>query len=106
MSDINEVRKLNIDETLYETEIPDSYGKKWTPEDDSLIKAFIPGTVIEIRTVAGRKVNRGDILLILDAMKMFNEITAPFTGTVQEIAVAAGERVEKNQLLVRLIKQQ
>ena len=105
MSDVNEVRKLNIDDTLYETEIPDSYGKKWAPEDNSLIKAFIPGTVIEIKTSVGKKVNKGDILLILDAMKMYNEITAPFAGTVEEVAVAAGERVEKSQLLVRLIKQ-
>ncbi len=106
MSEINEVRKLNIDETLYETEIPDSYGKKWIPEDDSLIKAFIPGTIIEIKAAAGSKVSKGDILLILDAMKMYNEITAPFTGTVEEVTVTAGERVEKSQLLVRLRKQQ
>ena len=102
MPEANEPRKLNIDDTLYETEIPDSYGKTWKPEDTRRIKAFIPGTVIEVTTAVGSKVSKGDNLLVLDAMKMYNEITAPREGTVAEIAVSAGQRVEKNQLLIRL----
>ncbi len=97
-----ELKKLNIDETIYETEVPDSYGKKWEAPDIRLLKAFIPGTVIEVKTTLGAKVQKGDILLILDAMKMFNEITAPVSGTIDQIAVTAGERVVKNQLLVKL----
>ena len=97
-----EMKKLNIDETIYETEVPDSYGKKWKAPDERLLKAFIPGTVIEVQTSLGAKVQKGDILLILDAMKMFNEITAPVSGTIKQIAVTAGERVEKNQLLVEI----
>ncbi|MCP4647345.1 MAG: acetyl-CoA carboxylase biotin carboxyl carrier protein subunit [bacterium] len=102
MQEAKEPRKLNIDDTLYETEIPDSYGKTWKPEDRRRIKAFIPGTVVEVKTSVGTKVSNGDILLILDAMKMYNEITTPVTGIIAEIAVTAGERVEKNQLLIRL----
>ena len=97
-----EMKKLNIDETIYETEVPDSYGKKWEAPVIRLLKAFIPGTIIEVKTCLGAQVQKGDILLILDAMKMFNEITAPVSGTVEQIAVAAGERVEKNQLLIKL----
>ncbi len=96
------MKKLNIDETIYETEVPDSYGKKWEAPNIKLLKAFIPGTIIEVQTSLGAKVQRGDILLILDAMKMFNEITAPVSGTIKQIAVTAGERVEKNQLLVEI----
>ena len=102
MQNENELRKLNIDETIYETEVPDSFHKRWSPPDIRLVNAFIPGTVIEVKATAGSIVKEGDVLLILDAMKMFNEITAPVSGTVDVVAVSAGERVEKNQLLVRL----
>jgi len=102
MSAENEYRELNIDDTIYETEVPSSFGKRWAPEDEKQINAFIPGTVIEVKTSVGSKVGVGDVLLILDAMKMYNEIVAPVAGTVEVVAVSAGERVEKNQLLIRL----
>ena len=102
MPNENEMRELNIDETIYETEVPSSFDQRWAPPDEMLVNAFIPGTVIEVKTSVGSKVREGDILLILDAMKMYNEIAAPVAGTVEVIAVSNGERVEKNQLLVRL----
>ena len=100
MSD--EFKKLNIDDTLYETVIPDSYRRTWSPPNDKLINAFIPGTVIEIKTAAGQKVNQGEVLLILDAMKMYNEIAAPVSGTIAKVLVQAGNHVVKNQLLIEL----
>ncbi len=102
MPDVNELSKLNIDETIYETEVPSSFNKRWAPEDEKQVKAFIPGTIIEVKTKVGNTVEKGEILLILDAMKMYNEIVAPTAGTVEVVAVSDGERVEKNQLLVRL----
>jgi len=94
--------KLNIDETIYETHVPDSYGASWSAPDEKQIKAFIPGTVIEVAVKPGALVDEDDLLLILDAMKMYNEITSPASGKVAEVAVKPGERVEKNQLLIRL----
>jgi len=97
-----EEKKLNIDDTLYETHVPDTYRSTWSPPDERLVKAFIPGTVIEVSVKAGATVREGDILLILDAMKMYNEIVSPVGGKVAEVAVSANQRVEKNQLLIRL----
>ncbi len=94
--------KLNIDETIYETHVPDSYGAAWSAPDEKLVKAFIPGTVIEVAVKPGTHVKEDELLLILDAMKMYNEITSPISGRVAEVAVKSGERVEKNQLLIRL----
>jgi biotin carboxyl carrier protein len=102
MQNEKQLRKLNIDETIYETEVPDSFDKRWIPPDIMLVSAFIPGTVTEVKTTAGATVKEGDVLLVLDAMKMYNEITAPVAGTVDVVAVSTGQRVEKNQLLVRL----
>ncbi len=86
----DELKELNIDDTLYETMVPDSFGKPWMPHNDRLIKAFIPGTVIEVKTEEGQAIVQGDVLLILDAMKMYNEITAPFSSKIKRIAVEAG----------------
>ncbi len=99
---MEEKNKLNIDDTLYETEVPDTFKSSWRSPDPRLIKAFIPGTVIEVKVRPGQKVEEDGLLLILDAMKMYNEITSPLSGTVAEVAVKAGERVEKDQLLIRL----
>ena len=99
---MEEKNRLNINDTLYETEVPDSFKPSWQAPDPRLIKAFIPGTVIEVKVKPGQKVEEDGLLLILDAMKMYNEITSPLSGTVAEVAVKAGEKVEKDQLLIRL----
>ncbi len=99
---MTEGKKLNIDDTLYETTVPDSYGPSWSSPDERLIRAFIPGTIIEVQVKQGSRVKEGDALLILDAMKMYNEITSPVDGIVAEIAVRPSQKVEKDQLLIRL----
>jgi len=50
----------------------------------------MPGRVIEVRVVEGARVRKGDVLLVLEAMKMRNEIASPADGTVRSIRVRAG----------------
>ena len=64
------------------------------------MEAFMPGTVLEIRVNQGDKVKKGDVVLILDAMKMDNEILSPVDGVVKNICVEQGASVAKDQLLV------
>lgn len=64
------------------------------------MEAFMPGTVLEIRVKQGDKVKKGDVVLILDAMKMDNEILSPVDGVVKNICVEQGASVAKDQLLV------
>jgi len=99
-----DVTRLRIDDTLYETEIPEGFRrKKFVGMPDPYhIRAIIPGTIIEIRAKKGKKVNAGEVVLILEAMKMFNEVEAGVNGRVAEVSVAPGEVVEKNQLLIRI----
>ena len=54
----------------------------------------MPGSILKINVSEGQKVNEGDVLLILEAMKMENEVIAPKAGTVAQIAVAKGAVVE------------
>jgi biotin carboxyl carrier protein len=96
---------LVIDDTAYETELPENALKRGrAAADPEIIKAFIPGTIVAVRTKVGERVRAGDTLLLLDAMKMHNEVCSTVNGVVRELQVTTGDKVEKGQLLVRLRK--
>jgi len=60
------------------------------------------GIVIRIEVEPGRHVERGDLLLVLETMKMETDITAPLAGRVRAVNVARGDGVKANQILVEL----
>ena len=62
----------------------------------------MPGTILKVNVTQGAAVKKGDILVVLEAMKMENEILAPKDGTVAQIAVAKGNTVDTGALLVVL----
>ncbi len=62
----------------------------------------MPGTILDVKTSVGASVNSGDVLCILEAMKMENDIVAPSAGTVASIAVNKGDSVEAGQIIVTL----
>lgn len=64
------------------------------------VKSPMPGNILKINVTQGQKVNEGDVLLILEAMKMENEVTATKAGTVAQIAVTKGQVVETGTPLV------
>lgn len=66
------------------------------------IRAVIPGRVVSVVVVPGDAVTAGEPLLIIEAMKMQNELRAPRDGTISEIAVATGATVERGDLLLVL----
>jgi biotin carboxyl carrier protein len=66
------------------------------------LKASMPGMVVRIVAQAGSDVKKGQPVLILEAMKMENEIRAPIDGTVCDVKVAQGQAVEKGDLLMVL----
>ncbi|MBS3886521.1 MAG: acetyl-CoA carboxylase biotin carboxyl carrier protein subunit [Dethiobacter sp.] len=64
------------------------------------VLAPMPGVVLNVMVEIGQTVNCGDVLLILEAMKMENEVTAPVAGTIKEIAVAKGASVNARDLML------
>lgn len=72
------------------------------PDGELLIKAPIPGLVVKVAVEAGQSVAEGDTLVILEAMKMENELRAPRAGIVHEVKIEPGAQVASGQTLVQL----
>ena len=66
------------------------------------VKAPMPGLVVATLVEPGRVVEKGDLLIILESMKMQNELKSPRGGTISRVRVKAGDSVEQNQVLMTL----
>lgn len=66
------------------------------------VAAPMPGKILGIKTQVGAAVKKGEVVIILEAMKMENEIVAPQDGTVASIAVSVGASVESGEVMVTL----
>lgn len=72
------------------------------PAGGHTINAPMPGKIVKVECSVGQSVQPGDVLLILEAMKMQNEITADVAGTVKAISVEAGQSVKVQDPLVNI----
>ena len=95
---------LNINSSLYQTRISAKFEnrKPYKPADPKIILSFIPGTVLDIYIKAGNEVKKGEVLMILDAMKMQNKLKCPMDGKVKLITVKKGDKVSKGTVLLEL----
>ncbi len=76
--------------------------KPYLPHNPKIASAFIPGTIQKVFVKEGSIVKKGDKLLILEAMKMKNILTAEIDGTVKSVNCEVGSKVSKNLTLVEL----
>lgn len=67
------------------------------------VNSELPGTVTKVVAQAGQHVKRGDVLLVIESMKMANDIVSEVDGTVQRIAVSEGTNVNQGDLLVEMV---
>lgn len=65
-----------------------------------VVRAPLPGMVVAVKVEVGQKVNAGEVLAILEAMKMENDITATVSGTVKEVLVQKGTAVSLGDALI------
>lgn len=95
-------KSLNIDETIYKTYLTKKFHERraYEPGNPKKLISFIPGTILKVLVKKGQKVKKGDPLLILEAMKMENEILSERAYKVKEIFVKKGEKVPKNTLMM------
>jgi biotin carboxyl carrier protein len=92
----------------FSIETPISYKrKKYLEKTKSksrmeLVGAPMPGKIVDILIEVGSKIKEGESLMILEAMKMQNEISSPVTGTIKNIFIREGDIVNKEDVLVEI----
>jgi len=106
--------RVNVNGTVYEVELEEITGAApaaaapvaapaaapaAAPVGGEKVCAPMPGTILSVNVSNGSAVKKGDVLMILEAMKMENEIMAPCDGTVTSVAAAKGAAVESGTLL-------
>lgn len=67
-----------------------------------VVEAPMAGKIIDVKVSKGEKVNQGDLIVVLEAMKMENEIYAPAAGEVTEVMVAADDSVNSGEALLKI----
>ena len=116
----NNVVDIEVNGTHYQVEIEKEIVKAKTPKlvrakvpvskDDAqikskagkLVKAPLPGTIVKINVKVGDEVNAGDTLLIMEAMKMENNIQCETGGKVKSLLAAVGENVLQGDILMEI----
>lgn len=96
------MEELEIGSAKYTTRLTGKFKNRphWTRPDEKRVMAVIPGNIQQVMIQAGQEVAAGSPMLILEAMKMRNQVKAPLTGVVKAIHVKEGDMVAKNQLLL------
>jgi acetyl-CoA/propionyl-CoA carboxylase biotin carboxyl carrier protein len=90
--------------------VDDGVATRWSPAEEvaaehsggGSLEAPMPGVVLDVRTATGATVAQGDVLVVLESMKMELTIAAAVDGVVAEIGVAVGDRVALDQPLARV----
>ena len=72
------------------------------PVGEVLIKAPMPGVVAKVLVSEGQQVKTGDIVVVLESMKMQNEFKSPRAGVVHNVRVRTGDKVDQNQIMVTI----
>lgn len=97
--------------TLYELQVEDererrlraSLGGGPAEHGEFLLKSPMPGLVVAVPVEDGQEVKKGDVLVILESMKMQNELKSPREGTVSRLRVKAGDNVEQKETLLSVV---
>ena len=104
--------EVSIDGNLYEVEIDQASKRGQRKKRDSstggrpssgLISSAIPGKIVSVLVSEGDKVDSGSVVIVLEAMKMQNEIKAGIDGKVEKIMCKPGERIEANVPLMEIV---
>jgi len=78
-------------------------GGKYEQTGEYQLKAPMPGLIVVMSVIENQHVEKGEVLVILESMKMQNELKSPRAGKIERIKVKAGEKVEQKQVLLSIV---
>lgn len=95
---------------LYEVKVTDERSRRLASafmafgdvSGEVAIRAPMPGLIVRVPVVEGQAVAKGDTVILLESMKMENELKAPRDGTIHRVSVKAGDSVEQNKVLITI----
>jgi biotin carboxyl carrier protein len=104
MSEKKEFKELIIQGGIYKTTFTKKFENRvnWEAPNINMLHSFIPGTVIDIFVKPREKVKEGQTLLLLEAMKMQNQIRMPFDGEIVAIHVKKDEVIPNRHLMIEI----
>jgi biotin carboxyl carrier protein len=104
MSGEKELKNLIIEGTVYKTKYTAKFENRvvWKSPDPNQLYSFIPGTIIDIFVKPKDKVKEGETILLLEAMKMQNQVRMPFDGEIVKVHVKKDESIPKKYLMVEI----
>lgn len=93
---VNSAKYLTLTTTKFDKR------KKWQKSDPKEVRSIIPGSVIEIFASPGQEIKEGEVILTLEAMKMYTKVEMPFDGVIKSINVAKGDRIPKDTVMITI----
>lgn len=104
MSEEKEYKELVIQGAVYKTTFTKKFENRvnYQAPNDNLIYSFIPGTIIDIFVKPREKVKEGSTLLLLEAMKMQNQVRMPFDGEIVKIHIKRDEIIPNRHLMLEI----
>ncbi|MBN2637056.1 MAG: acetyl-CoA carboxylase biotin carboxyl carrier protein subunit [Prolixibacteraceae bacterium] len=104
MFEKKEMKTLIVQGAIYQTMLTRKFEErvKWETPNKNLIYSFIPGTIIDMYVKTGDKLKEGETILLLEAMKMQNQVRMPFDGVIKKIYVKKDEVIPNRHLMMEI----
>jgi biotin carboxyl carrier protein len=104
MSENKELKELIIQGAIYKTTFTRKFEQRvnWEAPNENKLYAFMPGRIIDIFVKPKQKLKEGDTILLLEAMKMQNQVRMPFDGEIVHINVKRDEVIPNRHLLIEI----
>ena len=104
MSEEKVWKDLIIQGAVYKTTYTRKFEQRvnWEAPNDNMLYSFIPGTIIDIFVKPKQKLKEGETILLLEAMKMQNQVRMPFDGEIVKINVKKDEVIPNRYLMVEI----
>jgi len=104
MSEEKEWKDLIIGGAVYKTLYTRKFEQRvnWEAPDENMLYSFIPGTIIDIYVKPKQKLKEGETILLLEAMKMQNQVRMPFDGEIVKIHVKKDEVIPNRYLMIEI----